>query len=53
LPTENAEKTDGNPIKRGSMDFDFICTFRPFRGQKKFLRLLTLEKAKVIWTAET
>jgi len=38
LPTENAEKTDGNPIKRDFMDFDFIRIFRPFRVLKKDFR---------------
>ena len=38
LPTENAEKADGNPIKRVFMDFDFIRIFRLFRVLKKVFR---------------
>jgi len=38
LPTENAEKADGNPIRRACMDFDFIRIFRPFRVLKKDFR---------------
>jgi hypothetical protein len=37
LDTENAEKTDGNPMRRVFVAFDFIRIFRPFRVLKRTL----------------